>query len=100
MGAGRSGIAAAKFLSDRGAIVAVSDSKPIEEWPEGARSLKSEGIGLVPGEIPSWLLDQIDLAVLSPGVPMKSIPVRYLDRAGAEVIGEVELAFRFLKGRV
>jgi UDP-N-acetylmuramoylalanine--D-glutamate ligase len=46
------------------------------------------------------LLDQIELLVLSPGVPTNSIPVRYAERAGAEVIGEVELAARFLKGRI
>src|ERR687894_184568 len=57
-------------------------------------------IGLMAGEVPSWLLDQIELVVLSPGVPANSIPVRYAERAGAEVIGEVELAFRFLKGRI
>src|SRR5918997_1770235 len=57
-------------------------------------------IGLMAGEVPSWLLDQIELVVLSPGVPANSIPVRYAERAGAEVIGEVELAYRFLHGRV
>ncbi len=33
-------------------------------------------------------------------MPTKSIPVRYAERAGAEVIGEIELAWRFLRGRV
>jgi UDP-N-acetylmuramoylalanine--D-glutamate ligase len=47
-----------------------------------------------------WLLDQLDLVVVSPGVPANIIPIRYAERAGAEVIGEVELAYRFLKGRV
>jgi UDP-N-acetylmuramoylalanine--D-glutamate ligase len=37
---------------------------------------------------------------VSPGVSIKSIPIRYAERAGAEVIGEVELAARFLKGRI
>ena len=77
IGAARSGVAAARFLAARGAVVAVNDRKPLEEWTEEARSLKSEGIGLVPGDAPMWLLDQIELVVLSPGVPTKSIPVRY-----------------------
>src|SRR5262249_19060592 len=59
-----------------------------------------KGIGLVPGEVPTWLLDQVDLVVLSPGVPTNSIPLRYAERAGGEVIGEIELAGRYLKGRV
>jgi UDP-N-acetylmuramoylalanine--D-glutamate ligase len=68
--------------------------------PQEALDLKTEGVGLVEGEPPSWLLDQIDLAVISPGVPTKAIPIRYADRRGAEVIGEIELASRFLRGRV
>ncbi|MCA1613678.1 MAG: UDP-N-acetylmuramoyl-L-alanine--D-glutamate ligase [Acidobacteria bacterium] len=100
LGAGRSGVAAARFLAARGAVVALSDRKPLEEWPDEARALKPEGVGLVPGEPPMWLLDQIQLVVLSPGVPTKSIPVRYCERAGAEVVGEVELAARFLRGRL
>jgi UDP-N-acetylmuramoylalanine--D-glutamate ligase len=77
------------------------DQKPVEEWTEAARALKSEGgIGLMSGEIPSWLLDQIELVVISPGVPTNTIPARYVDRKDGEVIGEVELAYRYMKGRM
>ncbi len=99
VGAARSGIASARFLTERGAIVALNDRKPLPEWSQAALDLKTEGVGLVAGDPPSWLLDQIDLVVVSPGVPTKSIPIRYADRKGAEVIGEVELAARFIKGR-
>ena len=100
IGAARSGTAAARFLAGRGSRVALNDRKPLEEWDAEALALKEQGVGLVPGDAPSWLLDQIELVVLSPGVPAKSIPVRYAERAGAEVIGEVELAARFLRGRI
>jgi len=100
IGAARSGIAAARFLVDHGAIVALTDQKPIEKWTPEALALKESGVGLLPGEPPSWLLDQLDLVVVSPGVPATIIPIRYAERAGAEVIGEVELAYRSLKGRV
>lgn len=101
LGAGKSGVASAKFLAQRGATVALHDKKPVENWTEEARSLKEKfGVGLVDGNLPSWLLDQIDLVVTSPGVPTNSIPARYIDRKDGEVIGEVELAYRFLKGRI
>ena len=100
IGAARSGIAAAKFLQARGAVVALTDRKELDKWSDEARALKEIGVGLVPGEVPTWLLDQLELLVVSPGVPSNIIPIRYAERAGAEVIGEVELAFRFLKGRV
>jgi UDP-N-acetylmuramoylalanine--D-glutamate ligase len=100
LGAARSGIASARFLAQRGATVALNDRKPLDEWSTEALGLKTEGVGLVAGDVPSWLLDQIDLVVISPGVPSKSIPVRYAERRGVEVIGEVELASRFLRGRI
>jgi UDP-N-acetylmuramoylalanine--D-glutamate ligase len=83
----------------RGATVALNDQKPLREWSREAVVLKTEGVGLIDGDPPSWLLDQIDLVVVSPGVPTRAIPVRYADRRGVEVIGEVELASRFLRGR-
>lgn len=100
LGAGKSGIASARFLAARGAVVALHDRKPVEEWAEAARSLKNERIGLLDGQIPSWLLDQIDLVVISPGVPTNTVPARYVDRKDGEVIGEVELAYRFMKGSI
>lgn len=101
LGAGKSGVEAARFLAERGAVVALHDKKPVEEWSDAARSLKeSNNVGLMSGDIPSWLLDQIDLVVISPGVPTNTIPARYVDRKDGEVIGEVELAYRFMKGRI
>jgi UDP-N-acetylmuramoylalanine--D-glutamate ligase len=100
IGAARSGIAAARFLIERGAVVALGDKKPLDQWAPQALALKESGVGLLPGDPPGWLLDQIELVVVSPGVPANIIPIRYAERAGAEVIGEIELAARYLKGRV
>jgi UDP-N-acetylmuramoylalanine--D-glutamate ligase len=101
LGAGKSGVASAKFLAGRGAVVALHDKKEVESWPDAARSLKeTHNVGLMSGQLPSWLLDQIDLVVISPGVPTNTIPARYVDRKDGEVIGEVELAYRFMKGRI
>ena len=100
VGAARSGIASAAFLTGEGAKVALTDQKPLEKWSKAALGLQEQGVGLVPGEVPSWLLDQVELVVVSPGVPTNSIPLRYAERAGAEVIGEIELASRYLKGRI
>lgn len=101
LGAGKSGVESARFLASRGATVALHDKRAVEEWSEAARSLKETlNVGLIGGDIPSWLLDQIDLVVISPGVPTNTIPARYVDRKDGEVIGEVELASRFLEGRI
>ena len=100
LGAGKSGIASARFVAERGGTVALYDKKPIETWSDEAKSLKDLKVGLIDQNLPSWLLDQIDLVVISPGVPTNSIPARYVDRKDGEVIGEVELAYRFLKGKI
>ncbi len=100
LGAGKSGVASARFLAERGAVVALHDRRPTAEWSDEAKALRDLKVGLVDGQIPSWLLDQIDLVVISPGVPTGTIPARYVDRRDGEVIGEVELAYRFLKGSV
>lgn len=101
LGAGRSGVESARFLAERGAVVALHDRKPLAEWTDNARSLKdSHNVGLISGDVPSWLLDQIDLVIISPGVPTSTIPARYVDRKDGEVIGEIELAYRFMTGRI
>jgi UDP-N-acetylmuramoylalanine--D-glutamate ligase len=101
LGAGKSGVASARFLAEHGATIALHDRKPVEEWSEQARSLnETVKVGQLSGDIPSWLLDQIDLVIISPGVPTNTIPARYVDRKDGEVIGEVELAYRFIKGRI
>lgn len=100
LGAGKSGVESARFLARHGAVVALHDKKEVEGWSEAARSLKeTHNVALISGQIPSLLLDQIDLVVISPGVPTNTIPARYVDRKDGEVIGEIELAYRFLKGR-
>src|SRR4051812_23268428 len=100
LGAGKSGVESARFLAARAATVALHDRKPVEEWSDAAKALKAENVGLIGGDLPSWLLDQIDLVVISPGVPTNTIPARYVDRKDGEVIGEVELAYRFVKGKM
>ncbi|MGI8545547.1 MAG: UDP-N-acetylmuramoyl-L-alanine--D-glutamate ligase [Aridibacter sp.] len=101
LGAGKSGVASARFLAERGAVVALHDKKKIANWSDEARSLKNKfNVGLIDGKLPSWLLDQIDLVVISPGVPTNVIPAKYVERKDGEVIGEVELAYRFMKGRI
>ena len=100
LGAGKSGVESAKFLAKRGAIVALHDKKLIAEWSDEARSLKNKKVGLIDGKIPVWLLDQIDLVVISPGVPTNVIPAKYVERKDGEVIGEIELAYRFMNGRI
>jgi len=96
-GAARSGIAAAEFLASRGAVVTVSDMRP--EVEDRAR-LETRGIRLELGGHRTETFTDADLVVLSPGVPPDQPVVAAARARGVAVLGEVELASRFLPGRV
>jgi UDP-N-acetylmuramoylalanine--D-glutamate ligase len=96
-GAARSGLAAAELLVSRGARVTLSDSR--SEVAEAA-SLHARGVLIELGGHRTETFTGADLVVVSPGVPPE-LPVLEAARAsGVPVIGEVELASRFLMGRV
>ena len=97
IGAARSGVAAAELLRARGARVTLSDARP--SFDEADR-LRSAGIELDLGGHSDDVLTDADLVVLSPGVPADLPALEGLRRTGVPVIGEVELAWRWLKGRV
>lgn len=99
VGLARSGVAAAEFLLSRGARVVVNDAKPESEL-DGVDSLRAKGVEVVAGSHPTELFEKSDLIVVSPGVPLALEPFRRARGAGVEVIGEIELAARFLRGRL
>jgi UDP-N-acetylmuramoylalanine--D-glutamate ligase len=87
VGLGKSGVAAARLLVSRGAEVVAADDKDLPP---------PEGVGAVLRVTPESLRG-IDLVVASPGVPL-SLPLFTEARArGLEVLGEVELASRFIE---
>jgi UDP-N-acetylmuramoylalanine--D-glutamate ligase len=96
-GAARSGVAAAELLAQRGASVVLSDVRP--ELSEAA-SLQGLGVELELGGHQPRTFTDADLIVLSPGVPPEIPVVAAARKAGVPVIGEVELASRWLLGRV
>ena len=97
VGAARSGIAAAKLLADRGAHVTLSETRA--GTPE-AETLRAAGVALELGGHKTETFTSADLVVLSPGVPPDQPAVQAARERGVEVIGEVELASRWLQGRV
>ncbi len=97
VGAARSGVAAAYLLVRRGATVTLSDVR--EAIPE-ADELRAAGVRLELGGNSAATLERADLVVLSPGVPADQGGVAAAGAAGVEIIGELELASRWLRGRI
>src|SRR6478672_7873151 len=96
-GGARSGLAAAELLARRGAVVTLSDTRA--EVP-GAEALTRFGVALELGGHRLSTFTGADLVVLSPGVPPEQPAVVAAREAGVPVIAEIELASRWLQGRV
>lgn len=99
VGLARSGVAAAEFLVSRGARVTINDAKPEGELNDAGR-LRAKGIEVVAGSHPRELFEKPDLIVVSPGVPLALEPFQRARAAGVPIIGEIELAARFIRGRL
>ena len=92
VGLARSGVAAARALHALGAIVTVTDKKPLEQLAAQVKALGSDGIAVEAGGHPDRVFFEADLIVLSPGVP-KIPQILSAQRRGVRVISELELAW-------
>ncbi len=97
VGAARSGVAAAELLARRGARVTVTDRKA---EIDAADTLADRGIALELGGHRAGTLASADLVVVSPGVPLDQPALEAARESGVPIVGELELASRWLKGRV
>src|SRR5688572_24210932 len=97
VGAARSGIAAAELLVRRGARVTLTEAR---ETFEAAPRLRGLGVTLELGGHREDTLAGADLIVTSPGVPLEQNVFDAARREGVEVIGELELASRWVQGRI
>ena len=97
VGAGRSGRAAAELLASRGAQVTLADTRT---YLEDADHLHAIGVSLDLGPHQPDRFAAADLLVVSPGVPLNQESIRAARRAGRPVVGEIEMAARWLQGRI
>ncbi len=97
VGLARSGVAAARLLQAVGARVSASDAKPLSALGEEARGLARLGVRLVDDDAGGAGVAGAELVVVSPGVSLESAQLAPTRRAGATIIGEIELAWRALE---
>jgi UDP-N-acetylmuramoylalanine--D-glutamate ligase len=100
VGLGKSGLAAALFLRHQGAQVTVSDVRSAESLAKEIPALLDEGIMVEAGGHGLLTFRRQDLIVVSPGVPLSTPELVQARAFGRPVIGELELAARFLKGQI
>jgi UDP-N-acetylmuramoylalanine--D-glutamate ligase len=97
VGAARSGVAAALLLSRRGAAVTLTDRR---DDIADALVLRQAGVALELGGHRAETFERADLVVTSPGVALELPEVARARAAGVPVVGELELASRWLRGPV
>lgn len=93
VGLGKSGLAAVELLLARGAQVTALDEKPDAAV---AKALEARGVVVRGGPLEAARLCEADVAVVSPGVPLARPELAEARALGAQLIGEVELAWRCL----
>jgi UDP-N-acetylmuramoylalanine--D-glutamate ligase len=95
IGLGKTGIAAARFLSAQGAVVTVTDAKPAAQLSQALNDISDLNIAF--GKYETNLLAGADLVVPSPGVaPSNPLLMEGMKR-NVPVLSELELAARFIK---
>ncbi|ATW25057.1 UDP-N-acetylmuramoyl-L-alanine--D-glutamate ligase [Candidatus Formimonas warabiya] len=95
IGAARSGLAVAGFLSQKGALVTLTDAKPAEKLGHALAALQPYKIDYILGREPDIKPGSFDYAVISPGIPLNIPLAKKIRRARIPLTGELEVAFRY-----
>ncbi|MCR5746269.1 MAG: UDP-N-acetylmuramoyl-L-alanine--D-glutamate ligase [Lachnospiraceae bacterium] len=99
IGSGISGVGAAALLEKEGADVTLFDSNDKLVVDDIRRKfLEETSVRIVLGEADEDIKKNMDIAVISPGVPIDSPLVNELRENGTKISGEIELAYSFSKG--
>ena len=93
VGIARSGIAVAKSLTRREAVLFACDQKTRDELGDILAEMETLGVEVYTGSYPTVSPDRFDLVVASPGVPLDIDPFVQARNIGAPIIGELELAY-------
>lgn len=100
VGMARTGMAAARFLRTRGARVTVSDRRGRDPLQPEIRRLEALGIDCEVGGHRPETFRKTDCIVVSPGVPLEQPVLREAAGRGTQILSEIELASRFLRGKI
>jgi UDP-N-acetylmuramoylalanine--D-glutamate ligase len=100
VGLARTGVATALFCAARGARVTATDTRYENEIGEALSTLRAAGVNLeLSGHGEKTFIEQ-DLIIPSPGVPADAPLLKAARAKGVTIWSEIELADRFLNGRL
>ncbi|MBQ5950784.1 MAG: UDP-N-acetylmuramoyl-L-alanine--D-glutamate ligase [Lachnospiraceae bacterium] len=100
-GAGVSGIAAAQMVLDMGEGVILYDGNASRSEADlRAKFAPGADVEIVLGTAPDEVLDRARVCCISPGIPMRAPFVSQLLEHGIPIWSEIELAYRYARGRL
>ncbi len=95
LGLSKSGISAAKYLNEQGALCCISEAKPLQEKDvETIEELKKAGIQVETGGHSDKFINDSYIAITSPGIPLSSVIIKRLKEKNIQIISEIELAYK------
>lgn len=101
IGTGKSGVNAGKVLLKKGAEIILYDDKASLDIEKLLSQFEDrEGISVVLGEINDVILSGVELAVISPGVPVDSAVANAVKNQNIPIWSEIELAYRVGAGHL
>lgn len=97
LGLAKSGIAVAETLSQLGAKVFITETKEKDDFLEEKKRLEEKGIKVeIGGHSLAWL-DDTELVIVSPGVPLEIPYLLEARKRKIEILGELEVAASLCK---
>ena len=100
VGLGNSGVNACLLLSDYRAFVKATDANDDPATQAAKKDLESKGVKVEIGKHTEDFIKGSDLIVVSPGVEDSSPAIRWAIRHKIPMISEMELGYRFCRGRI
>ena len=100
VGSGISGVSASKLLVELGADVILFDGNESLDKEKIKSEIGIDSLAVILGTLDKKIRNNIDLVIISPGVPTDNDIIKWFGKNGTPIWGEVELAFRNGKGDV
>ncbi len=100
VGLARTGLVVSLFAAGYGAAVTATDMRTESDLAETASKLRAAGVKLELGGHVTPTFAAQDLIVVSPGVSPRLTPIEFARSLGVPVWSEIELAWRFLRGKL
>ncbi len=100
VGLARTGVATALFCARHNAIVSATETRSESELGDTPAELREAGVALEFGGHTEKMFLAQDLIIPSPGVPADDVFLVLARKKGITVWSEIELAYRFLEGKL